>query len=349
VPTPAGIIGSLVVALATVAAPAGAHATSDTHPGVQHVHVPDAARAVDSTHPTRYVGSGTPGSCTSAAVVAAVRKGGVIRFRCGAEPVTITMHRTAKVVNTHKRVVLDGQNKVTLSGDDRHRIVYMDTCDKRQVWTTSHCDDQARPHLVVQNLRFVHGNSIGQDFDGGGGGAIFDRGGRLKIVHSTFEHNRCERAGPDIGGGAVRALSQYHGKPVYVVDSTFRGNRASNGSGLSSIGVSWAVYNSTFTHNKAIGHGANPARKGTPGGGSGGAIYTDGDTYTVRVAGTVMKANTAKEGGGAIFFVSNDRTGSMSIDRSTLTGNRSGRFQTQPGIYYLGNGSRPKITHSIVK
>ena len=175
------------------------------------------------------------------------------------------------------------------------------------------------------------------------------RGGRLKLVHDTFVHNRCEKAGPDIGGAAVRALSQYHGRPVYVVNSTFRRNVCSNGAGLSSIGVSWVVLNSRFVNNKAIGNGANPARKGTPGGGSGGAIYTDGNTYTVFVAGTRIENNHANEGGGAIFFVSNDRTGSLAIDHSTLRANPSDGFQTQPGIYYLGKGNKPSITHSIVK
>ena len=53
--------------------------------------------------------------------------------------------------------------------------------------------------------------------------------------------------------------------------------------------MSWEVLNSVFTHNEAIGRGANPARSGTPGGGSGGAVYTDGNRYTVRVAGTRME------------------------------------------------------------
>ncbi len=139
--------------------------------------VPRVARAANAARPTRWVGRGTPRSCTSKAVVAAVRKGGIIRFRCGPRPITIVMRRTAKLVNTHKRVVIDGGGRVTLSGAGQRRILYMDTCDPKQVWTTSHCQNQATPHLVVQHIRFVNGNSTGQDYDGGGGGAIFARGG----------------------------------------------------------------------------------------------------------------------------------------------------------------------------
>jgi hypothetical protein len=77
----------------------------------------------------------------------------------------------------------------------------------------------------------------------------------------------------------VRAFSQYNGLPIYVVDSTFGGadgygNTCSNGGGISSIGVSWTLINSLFSHNHAIGNGGNPAQPGTPGGGSGGPSTT---------------------------------------------------------------------------
>jgi hypothetical protein len=335
------LVLSATVALA-VASPAAA--------GNRHVPVPAAGGAVDTSHPSRVVGHGTPAGCTSAAVIAAVRAGGVIRFDCGPSPVTIRMKATAKVRNTSTRVVLDGGGLVTLSGMGRHRILYMDTCDRAQVWTTSHCDDQATPELIVQNMSFTGGNATGQHFDGGGGGAIFDRGGRLRIVDSSFVGNRCDHYGPDLGGGAVRALSQYHGLPVYIVGSRFTGNACSNGAALSSIGVSWTVLNSTFSGNRAIGRGANPARPGSPGGGSGGAIYNDGDRMALTVGGCQFTDNHANEGGGAVFFVSNDRTGTMSIRDSTLTDNPNDVFHTPglPGIYFLG-ARRPTITRSILR
>ncbi len=317
---------------------------------MRSVPVPAAGRAVDTLHPSRIVGRGTPASCTSAAVVAAVRAGGIIRFSCGPRPVTIRMNATAKVMNTSRQVVLDGGGLVTLSGEGRRRILYMDTCDPAQKWTTSHCQDQSSPSLIVQNLTFTDGNSTGQDFDGGGGGAIFDRGGRLRIVNSVFTRNRCERDGPDIGGAAVRALSQYRGLPVFVVGSRFSGNACSNGAALSSIGVSWTVLNCRFAGNRAIGNGANPAGPGTPGGGSGGAIYNDGDRMTLSIGGSVFVDNHANEGGGAIFFVSDDRTGTMAIRDSTLEDNPNDRFHTPglPGIYFLG-ARPPTITDSILR
>ena len=303
-----------------------------------HAAVPAAARAVDTSKPTRKIGSGTATSCTSAAVVKAVAAGGIITFDCGPAPVTITMTATAKVRNASRQVVLDGGGKVTLSGGGERRILYMNTCDESLEFTTSHCNDQDTPRLTIQNMAFSKGNSTGDDTEGGGGGAVFVRGGHVKVVNSRFTGNRCDRTGPDLGGAAMRVLDQGGDDPVYVVGSTFTGGVCSNGSALSSIGVSWTVLNSVFSGNSAVGKGANPARAGTPGGGSGGAIYLDGNTFALKLDGTRIENNHAAEGGGAIFFVSNDRTGTLSIHNSTLRRNPSDGFETYPGIFYLGSG-----------
>jgi len=316
--------------------------------------VPAEAGAEDVTAPTTVVGTGTPASCTGEAFVAAVARGGVITFDCGPDPVVVKLARTAKVFNDRgPKIVIDGGGKVALSGAGATRILYMNTCDQAQVWTTSHCQDQDHPQLTVQNLTFVDGNASGHQPDGGG--AIFARGGRLKVVNSRFFHNVCDPVGPDVGGGAIRAFDQYQDLPVYVVSSTFGGSAAlgnvcSNGGGLSSIGVSYAVLNSLFDQNAAIGNGANPARAGTPGGGSGGGIYNDGNTFTLRLCGVRMTGNTAREGGGAIFFVSNDLTGRLVIDDSLLSRNPSAGFETRgyPGIFVLANGP-PVVTNSTIE
>ena len=307
------------------------------------------ASASAAIHADHVVGRGTPRSCTSQAVVQAVAAGGMIAFSCGPRPVTIVMTATAKVRNTSAKVVLDGGGLVTLSGGGVRRILYMDTCDPAQTWTTSHCQDQATPALTVENITFADGNSTGQVYEGGGGGAIFDRGGQLKVIDARFTGNRCDSTGPDLGGAAIRALSQYQNRAVEVTGSTFTGGVCSNGGALSSIGVSWVVQDSTFTGNRAIGDGANPAQAGTPGGGSGGAIYTDGDDYTVTVDGSVITGNSAREGGGALFFVSNDKTGTLTIEHSKLRDNPNAGFQTAgyPGIFFLGQGHPVVLSSSL--
>lgn len=317
-----------------------------------HAPIPPEARAVDTSKPDRYVGNGTRASCTSKKVVEAVARGGIIRFRCGRKSVTIKMRATARVFNNRPPVVLDGRWKVTLDGMGARRIIYMNTCDPKLVWTTPHCQDQDHPTLTLQNITLKNGRSRGgETMDGGG--AVFVRGGRLKVVNTKFFGNRCAPRGPDVGGAAIQVFSQYAGLPVYVVKSTFGGpgkkaNVCSNGGAISSIGVSWTILNSLFHSNRAIGTGANPPKAGKPGGGNGGAIYNDGNAMTLHVEGTRIVGNHSNhEGGSAIFFVSNDRSGYVDIVDSVLRINTGDGFSTHPGIFFLGR--RITFTGSTVE
>ncbi len=337
--------GIVAAAVTSIDGPATVDERADRVPGRIAGPLPPEARPVDTSRPDRVVGTGSPASCTSAAVVAAVAAGGVITFDCGPDPVTIPMNATAKVVNTSPEVVIDGGGLVTLSGRGQRRILYMNTCDRAQIWTTPHCQNQDHPRLTIQRIGFTAGNSTGSTIDGGGGGAVFVRGGQVKVIESTFTGNRCDPVGPDVGGGALRVLSQFDGRPVVVASSRFGGggadgNQCSNGGALSSIGVSWQIHQSDFVANRAIGNGANPAKPGTPGGGNGGSIALDGNRYTLELFDTVIRDSVANEGGGSIFFVSNDRTGHLTVTGSTLSDNVSLGFETAglPGIFYLGNG-----------
>jgi hypothetical protein len=297
---------------------------------------PDAA-AVDMSSPDRIVGSGTPESCSGDAFIAAVAQGGKIAFDCGPDPVVITLDRPAKVFNdAADDVVIDGGGLVTLNGADRTRLLYMNTCDPEQHWTTPHCDNQATPRLTVQHLSFVHGNSTNEtEYDGGG--AIWARGGQLKVVSSRFFNNVTAAEGPDVGGGAIRVFSQFENRPVYVVQSTFGGarglgNSGANGGGLSSINVSWSIINSLLTHNRALGSGGNPAEDGTPGGGSGGAIYSDGMSNTLSICGTRIQNNRVNAFGSGVFFVNNDHGGLLRIESSVLRRNTGGGWNVLPGV-----------------
>ena len=300
--------------------------------------IPAEADVEDVSSPTTVVGNGTPESCTSAAFVDAVAQGGVVTFDCGPNPVTITLDQTSKVFNnTGPEIVIDGGDLITLSGGNSRRILYMNTCDQNQVWTTDHCQNQDHPRLTVQNLTFINADSKNEiEYDGGG--AIWVRGGRFKVVNCRFFNNVCGDEGPDLGGAGIRAFSQYDGLPVYVVNSIFGGGQAfgntcSNGGGISSIGVSWTIINSSFSYNHAIGNGGNPPLPSTPGGGSGGAIYNDGNTMTLSICGTRIEHNDVTTHGSAIFFVSNDHSGNILIDRSVITGNIGGSwYPTYPQI-----------------
>jgi hypothetical protein len=321
----------------------GAVATPDFGNLEGHFPVPAAGGPVSTNHPDYVIGNGTPANCTSAAVVRAVAEGGIIRFNCGPKPVTILMTATAKVVNTNHRLVLDGGGLVRLSGGGKRRILFSDTCTGKL--STDDCVNQPYPQIVVQNITFEDGfdgthqatctASAPQCWYGGvdGGGAIYAEGGQFKAVNSRFVDNQCYGYGPDLGGGAIRVLAQYQNRPVYITSDTFTGGRCSNGAALSSIDVQWDVINSVFTNNEATGWGANPAAGGTPGGGSGGAIYNDGKDYNTLIAGTIMSNNSAREGGGAIFFVVDIGAGTLTLAESQLHDNASGQFQSYPGIF----------------
>lgn len=301
-----------------------------------HFTVPTEARAEDVSSPDHVVGTGTPESCTAEAFIAAVALGGKITFDGGTKPFTIVLTRPAKVYNAKPNLVIDGGGLVTLSGGGTTRILYMNTCDSVQGWTTDHCQNQDTPTLTVQNLTFIDGNST-NDTAYDGGGAIWVRGGRFKIVNCRFLANVCASTGPDVGGAAVRVFSQYQNLPVYVVNSTFGGsstyaNVGSNGGGISSIGVNWAIYNCLFSYNRAVGTGGNPAASGTLGGGSGGAIYMDGNSLTLSIYGTLIENNQVNAYGSAIFFICNDRIGTLHIEDSTIRNNLGGSWYTLPGI-----------------
>jgi len=292
-----------------------------------HASVPPAGQAVSTAHPDHVIGDGTAASCTPAAVVQTVAMGGIITFNCGPQPVTITMTQTANIVHGDL-IVIDGGGKVTLSGGGKIRILDMDTCPG--------CWEQSGPHLIVQNMRFIDGYFGAQQVSGSanyGGGAIFDQGGQLTVVNSAFVGNGCYQFGPDLGGGAIRALGMDMNTPVYLTDDTFRDNTCSNGGAVSGLYANFVLTNSLLVGNKAIGWGANPASAGTPGGGSGGGVYTDGNNYNLVINDTVIRSDSAREGGGAIFCVIDNGQGALTIENSDLAGNPSGEFQNAPGIF----------------
>lgn len=316
--------------------------------------IPKEAGLEDVAFPDQVVGNGTPESCTCDAVVEAVANGGKIVFNCGTDPVTIAMDRPAKVFNNAKPdIIIDGGGLVTLSGGGKTRILYMNTCDQDQHWTTSHCQNQDHPRLTVQNITFADGNSTA-DTKYDGGGAIWVRGGRFKIVNCRFFNNVCAGTGPDVGGGAVRVFSQFNNQPVYVVNSTFGGgdgygNVGSNGGALSSIGVSWTIINSLFSHNKAIGNGGNPAKENTPGGGSGGAVYNDGNKMTLTVLGSKMEHNQVNAYGSAIFFVSNDHSGDIRIHDSVIQDNIGGSWYPVYPAISMHSDTKIEVVNSVIK
>ena len=70
-----------------------------------------------SLDPTTVIGTGTAASCTFRSLNAAVSKGGVITFNCGAAPVTIAVTATMNLP-TGIDTVIDGGSRITLDGQN---------------------------------------------------------------------------------------------------------------------------------------------------------------------------------------------------------------------------------------
>ncbi len=261
----------------------------------------DAPPLADVSAPDQVVGSGTPESCTAAALADAAGAGGVIVFDCGADPVTIEL---GSVVTVTHESVLDGGGLVTLDGGGTDRILYLDSGY-----------DQTGPRLTVQRLTFVNGSApAGGEDTAQGGGAIYRDGGSLTVIDCRFENNRAPSPGQDIAGGAIYGFG---GGETVVAGSTFDRNQASDGGAIGSLNSDLTIINSLLGGNQATGTGGNPGD-----GGAGGTIYIDGGDETTSLCGVTIQGGTAGAIGGAVFRVSNDHTGTFAMDRSTVDANR---------------------------
>ena len=274
-----------------------------------------AASPVATSSPTTTVGTGTPSSCTEAALDAAVAAGGIVTFDCGAAPTTITVtHEVPITTNT----TLDGAHLVTLSGGKSTRILHI-----KSAWNV------ATPLLTVQNLTFTDGYTTdvpNTSSTSQGGAAIFEDGGSLTVIGCTFTDNHCASSGQDVSGGAINGQGI---GTLTVESSVFTGNSGSNGGAIGTQDENVTVSNSTLVGNSATGTGGNPGN-----GGDGGAMSYDGAHVPWTMCGDTFKQNHANAAGGAVFRVAyNDEA--VTIDRSTFDGNSVDATTGNAGGLYL--------------
>ncbi|MBU1245281.1 right-handed parallel beta-helix repeat-containing protein [Myxococcota bacterium] len=258
------------------------------------------AGPVDVSTPDHVVGDGSAGSCTEGALREAAVQGGIIVFNCGADPVVIPVRQT--VVFTTDAVV-DGGGLVTLDGGSAARIFLLDA--NYNVTT---------PVLTVQRLAFRGGAAprTGDD-TADGGGAIYRDGGSLVAIDCDFIDNHAPATGQDLAGGAIYAFG---GGSTTLVGCRFEGNSASDGGAVGSLNGDLIVVNSVFTGNAATGSDGNPGD-----GGCGGAIYQDGADERTAFCGVTIRGNTAGAIGGGVFRVSNDGTGTFTMERTAVDAN----------------------------
>jgi hypothetical protein len=80
-------------------------------------------------------------------------------------------------------------------------------------------------------------------------------------------------------------------------------------------------------------------------------VYNDGNEIVLDVASSLLEDNRANEGGSAVFFVSNDRSGSVTIRDSIARNNPRGTFETPglPGFYVLASGPARVVNSQILR
>lgn len=201
------------------------------------------------------VGSGTPGSCTEAALDTALSGGGVVTFDCGGGAVTIVL-TTQKTLSLPTSI--DGGGLVTLDGNGM----------VPHFWLSNPVN------YILTGVNLVNGRSIGDS-----GGSIIVSGGTLLLNNATLSNNVA--VGPNSRGGAihilggatvtlsnVRAVGNQAdaGGVIHTRDAAgtlllsefvAQGNTASNGGGaVLHKGNSLTVQQSLFTGNSVTGYGA---------------------------------------------------------------------------------------------
>ncbi len=262
------------------------------------------------------VGSGTPASCTEAALDAALAGGGVVTFSCGGGAVTIPVTAT-KTISSATPTDVDGGGLVTLDGQDAVRLFSVDY--QRQ--------------LALRNLTLRRGRVA--DLGAAVRSHYHERGtAALTIVNVRFEDNVCTQAGDDVGGGAL-----YIQGGVSTVDgSTFLGNRGGNGGAVGYLGGDGTGPANGLTIRDSTFVGNETQARVSSFGATGGALYVDGaGDGEVRIERCTFRDNVAWAGG-AIHSVMYLSPQALVIADSTFlenraTGGNGGAIYHQDGAF----------------
>ncbi len=266
------------------------------------------------------VGDGTPGSCTEAALDAALAGGGSVTFNCGASPITITV-TSRKVIGSDTS--LDGGGLVTLSGGGVTGVVSISqkvTATLANLTITGGVDDggavrNSGRKLMVINSTFSN-NSATIDAGRDGVGGAISNDGTLAVTNSTFSANSA------LSGGAIAHRSH---SPLTVNNSVFTQNTSSRGGAIMTFRGKLTVTNSRFSGNSAI--------SGDYYFGQGGAVNNAG-AFTL--TSSTFSNNAADDLGGAI-----NNFGKLTVSNSTFGSNNA---DIRGGAIF--NGGKLTVTNS---
>ncbi len=321
------------------------------------------------------VGDGTAGSCTEAALEAALNGGGAVTFSCGAAA-TIPITRPKLIATA---TTIDGDGRITLDGGGTTRIFTVEAAARLGLTRLTLSDaggeaggavyNQGRLSLeqcawrgnntaiINDGETTVTASTFSENTGGDMSGAIANFDGTLVVTTSEFTD----------GGGRSAAISSFGSRASVVVEaSTFRANSAG---ALYSQAGTLVVRRSTFSGNgdfgirnfdgtltvEACSFEANVASAIVNGGVHGGSATVRDSTFmanrsaenggalsnggTLIVDACTLRDNAAASFGGAVY---NSPRGVLRMTRSTLAGNtaRNGGGLFNQGSAPLRGGAR---------
>ena len=190
----------------------------------------------------------------------------------------------------------------------------------------------------MQRITLTKGKTVDTAVPGGGA-AIYDLGGNVTVIDSTFTDNHGPTNGQDVKGGAIFANGA---GSLVVVGSQFSNNSCSNGGAVGALGAAMTLVNTVVSNNTATGTGGNPGN-----GGNGGGADMDGQGRTLSLCGAVFTGNRGNAFGGALFRTSYENE-PTTIDRSQFDDNALPDADgSQAGALYL-QGTKVTITSTSI-
>ncbi len=227
------------------------------------------------------VGTGSPGSCTTASYSAALAllandsQGGQLSFNCGANPHTIPVSAEHSL---QSQILIDGGGRITLDAQDQARffVINQDGPD-------------GRTEVTLRGITLTRGNSGAAPF----GGAILSNPNTVLSLDNVTIRNSLA----SVSGGAI---ASFQNTTLLVRNSRFAGNLAANGGAIATR-ATVTISNSVFSNNNASS-------------GEGGAIQSY--ERDLDVEGSIFTGNGAAAGG-AIF----KRDAELVISESSFAAN----------------------------
>src|SRR5918994_2965908 len=182
-----------------------------------------------------------------------------IRFSLG-EQATIVLASKLPTITDASGLIIDGgrTSRITVSGDDKVRV-----------FVVSQDAKLALANLTVADA-FADTFNGGTSNDGLPGGGVANKGGTVKVTHSTFSGNSAV-----VAGGAIANLN---GGTLRVIDSTFYANLSFFGGAIVNDEGRLLVSYSTFSANDSEHPG-------------GGILNANSRAATMRLSSTIFADN----------------------------------------------------------